>query len=103
MSLDRNTSLRTLVDLKDWISGGFMKPGMILIGGTFLVAAQRSFGSMEFAGKSLGLDAGFQVPLYMFWTAFLVFGAVPLVAIMLFGRIPLREYGEASRAELPSE
>ncbi len=67
--------LRTLVGRSD------LKATVILIGSAILLSVHRSFGSMEFWAKSFGPIPESYPMLYMFVTAFILLGVIPLLLV----------------------
>jgi membrane protease YdiL (CAAX protease family) len=61
-----------------------IKPTITLIMSAILLSVHRLFGSMEFASETFGASSDLQPALFMFGTAFLLLGLIPL-AIIVFG------------------
>ncbi len=79
--------------LKDLAAPGLLKPTVILIGATILLATHRHFGAPIFWGPHAPFDGGLAGPLIMFLSAFVLLGLIPL-AIVLWGfHENLQDYG----------
>jgi membrane protease YdiL (CAAX protease family) len=59
------------------------RPLFLLLAASTLVAVHRPFGSIEFARSVIGIHGDPYPAIYMFLTAFLLFGLVPFVLIVL--------------------
>jgi membrane protease YdiL (CAAX protease family) len=69
------------------------KPGIVLITSTFLLVLHKYFGSIEFAREQLGvINESFGV-FYLFFSAFVLLGLIPLLIIKLYFKESLSDYG----------
>lgn len=75
-----------------WTAEQF-KPTVILLSSAVLLTVHRYFGSMEFAATTFPAADGFQQSAYMFVTAFILMGLVPLGTITWVFRESPRDYG----------
>lgn len=69
------------------------KQTAILLLAAFLPALHRTFGSIEFAQATFQNTSEFFSEMYMFASAFLLFGIIPVLFIKFFFSEPLKEYG----------
>jgi membrane protease YdiL (CAAX protease family) len=86
-TITNTVDLRTLAGKKD------IKASVIIIGSAVLPALHRCYGSMEFWGKSTGDGSSMAAALFMFATAFILLGALPVVLIRRVFHEPLSAYG----------
>ncbi len=70
-----------------------IKPSVILLLGALVPTLHRYFGSMEFAGHALNTPSEFSAAAYMFVTAGLLFGVLPLLVVRLIFKEPWRNFG----------
>lgn len=82
-----------MLDLRSLVRSNEMKPSVILIVSVILLSVQRNFGSVEFAQTAFKPSGGLLAPLYMFSTAFVLLGLVPLALIVFAFRDDPRTYG----------
>src|SRR5713101_6625246 len=69
------------------------KPTFLLISSVLLVCLHRVLGSTEFAHQSFASFSDSAAALYMFTSAFVLFGLVPLTVIILLFRDTWKNYG----------
>ena len=82
-----------LFDLRDVIPARLLKPTIILISSSLLLSLHRVFGSIEFAHTALGTSSGIAGPIYMFVSASLLMGLVPLSIIVFAFRDRPSDFG----------
>ncbi len=70
-----------------------IKPTVILIVSAFLLTVHRYFGSMEFATRFFHWSSSFNAAVYMFASAFVLLGLIPVAAIIFIFNEPLKHYG----------
>jgi membrane protease YdiL (CAAX protease family) len=82
-----------ILDLRSVIHSNEMKPSAILILSVVLLSIHRNFGSMQFAHSTFAPGTGLMAPLFMFATAFILLGLLPLTLIVSVFREDPRKYG----------
>jgi len=87
------TRLADDLRLKDLARSGELKPTVILIGATILLAAHRHFGAPMFWGVHAPFSGGIADPLVMFLSAFVLLGLIPLAIVIWGFHEKAREYG----------
>lgn len=70
-----------------------VKPSVILLLAAVVPTIHRSFGSMEFAGRALGVANESAAAAYMFGTAGLLLGLLPLAVVRFVFKEPVRNFG----------
>ena len=70
-----------------------IKPSVILLLGALVPTLHRYFGSMEFARRSLNMTSESSAAAYMFVTAGLLLGILPLLVVRLIFHEPLQSFG----------
>ncbi len=79
--------------LRDLVGPGQIKPTVILLSATILLAAHRHFGTRTLWDSHAPFSGGIEDPLTMFLSAFVLLGLIPL-AIVLWGlHERFRDYG----------
>ena len=69
------------------------KQTAILLMAAILPALHRTFGSIEFARETFQNSSEIFSVMYMFVTAFIFFGVIPVLTIIFFFSEPIKEYG----------
>jgi membrane protease YdiL (CAAX protease family) len=82
-----------LFDIRDVVPAGFLKPTIILISSSLLLSLHRVFGSIEFAESALGSPGGITASVYMFVSASILMGLIPLLIVLFAFRDRPSEYG----------
>ncbi len=82
-----------ILDVRKLIHSEELKPTVILILPAFLLTIHRHFGSIEFAEHIFPSVSSLHAAYFMFASAFVLFGLIPLVAIVFFFRESPRKYG----------
>lgn len=70
-----------------------VKPTIILLLSALLLTVHRYFGSIEFFESNLALESGFPPVFFMFVSAFILLGCLPLIIIYAIFRESLNSYG----------
>jgi len=86
-------TMLNILDLRSVIHSNEMKPSLILISSVILLAIHRNFGSMQFAQSAFAPASGLTAPLFMFATAFILLGILPLALIVFAFHEDPRKYG----------
>lgn len=82
-----------LLDLRFAIRAGEMKPGVILLASALLLTLHKYFGSSQFLTKTYAGLTDFYAATFMFITAFILLGILPLLMISFLFKDSLKEYG----------
>lgn len=80
-------------DINSLAKDATLKPTIILISATIITAAHRCFGSMEFALEVFGCGRCLTATFFVFGTAFLLMGIVPLMITHGLFKEHIRSYG----------
>jgi membrane protease YdiL (CAAX protease family) len=86
-------TLLNILDLRTSIGTGELKPTVILMMSALMLTIHRYFGSMEFAISTAQTVTESQAAFFMFLSAFLLFGIVPLALVILVFRESPMMYG----------
>ena len=82
-----------LFDVRDFIPLKLLKPTVILICSSLLLSIHKVFGSIEFAHRTFGSPGGITASAYMFVSASILLGIIPLSIIAFAFRDRPSEYG----------
>ena len=77
----------------DMIDEKSIKPATVIITSTLLVVLHRYFGSMDLATQLFESEKTFLPPSYMFASAFLLLGLIPILIIRIVFNERLKDYG----------
>ncbi len=79
--------------LRDLAAPGQLKPTVILLSATILLAAHRHFGTPAFWDSHAPFPGGIEGPLVMFLSAFVLLGVIPLAIVLRGFHERLHDYG----------
>ena len=79
--------------LRDLAGPGQLKPTVILLSATILLAAHRHFGTPTFWARNAPFSGSIEDPVVMFLSAFVLLGVIPLAMILWGFHEDLRDYG----------
>jgi membrane protease YdiL (CAAX protease family) len=82
-----------MLDIRALLHSEEEKPTVILMASALLLTVHRCFGSMDFAARYFPSASSFETAVFMFASAFVLLGVIPLAAIILIFRESPREYG----------
>ena len=82
-----------LISYLDIVDEKSIKPATVIITSTLLVVLHRYFGSMDFAQQLIESGKTFLPPSYMFASAFLLLGLIPILIITFGFNERLKDYG----------
>lgn len=85
--------LHDLLDFRDTMPAGAMKPTVVMVGGTALVVVHRYVGSMPFSPEAFNGGGNSGALLLMFAAAFVLFGLLPALTVRMLFRERLADYG----------
>jgi membrane protease YdiL (CAAX protease family) len=87
------TKLADSLHLKNLAGPGQLKPTVILISATVLLATHRHFGTPAFWDRHAPFTGGIADPLFMFLSAFLLLGLIPFAIVRWWFHEDVRDYG----------
>jgi membrane protease YdiL (CAAX protease family) len=87
------TKLADALHLRDLGRPGQLKPTVILLSATILLAAHRHFGTPTFWDQHAPFTGGISDPLFMFTSAFVLLGLIPYAIVRWGFREKVRDYG----------
>lgn len=82
-----------LLDFRWTIRAGEMQPGIILLASALLLALHKYFGSAEFLIINYVGITDFHAATFMFITAFILLGVLPVLLIVFLFKDSLKDYG----------
>jgi membrane protease YdiL (CAAX protease family) len=86
-------SLLMLFDGQDLFKDAKLKPTIILLSSALFITIHRYFGSIEFAETQSGITHIIDPVIFMFLTAFILFGLIPVLTVKFAFKETLKNYG----------